>query len=165
MAQVGPLVQAQKAQPPVEAQDKIVVSAQREHYRGDVAVEDLPQAVQVISGELLKQIGAVKLNDALDIATGVARQNVFGGLWDGFAIRGFVGDPNLPSGVLVNGFNGGRGFGGVRDTSAVEKMEILRGPASSLFGRSEPGGTVSITTKKPQFKPEGSATLTLGSDS
>ena len=144
---------------------KIEVSAQREHYRGDVAVEDLPQAVQVISGELLQQIGAVKINDALDIATGVARQNVFGGLWDGFAIRGFVGDPNLPSGYLVNGFNGGRGFGGVRDTSAVEKMEILRGPASSLFGRSEPGGTVSITTKKPQFKPEGSATFTLGSES
>ena len=144
--------------------EKIEVSAQREHYRGDVAVEDLPQAVQVITGETLKQIGAVKINDALDIATGVARQNVFGGLWDGFAIRGFVGDPNLPSGYLVNGFNGGRGFGGVRDTSAVEKLEILRGPASSLFGRSEPGGTVSITTKKPQFEPEGSATLTLGSD-
>lgn len=144
--------------------EKIEVSAQREHYRGDVAVEDLPQAVQVISGELLQQLGVVKINDALDIATGVARQNTFGGLWDGFAIRGFVGDPNLPSGYLVNGFNGGRGFGGVRDTSAVEKMEILRGPASSLFGRSEPGGAVSITTKKPRFKPEGSATLTFGSD-
>ncbi len=156
--------QAQGAQAPVGSLDKITVSAQREHYRGDVAVEDLPQAVQVISGEMLKQIGAVKLNDALDIATGVARQNVFGGLWDGFAIRGFVGDPNLPSGYLVNGFNGGRGFGGVRDTSAVEKMEILRGPASSLFGRSEPGGTVSITTKRPQFTPEASAALTFGSD-
>lgn len=144
--------------------EKIEISVQREHYRGDVAVEDLPQAVQVIGGELLQQIGAVKINDALDIATGVARQNVFGGLWDGFAIRGFVGDPNLPSGYLVNGFNGGRGFGGVRDTSAVEKMEILRGPASSLFGRSEPGGTVSITTKRPQFTPVGSATLSLGSD-
>jgi len=163
-----------QAQAQVEAQasggsggpsrEKIEVSAQREHYRGDVALEDLPQAVQVITGETLQLIGAVKINDALDIATGVARQNVFGGLWDGFAIRGFVGDPNLPSGYLVNGFNGGRGFGGVRDTSAVEKMEILRGPASSLFGRSEPGGTVSITTKKPQFRTEASGTLTFGSD-
>lgn len=145
------------------AVERITVSTQREHYRGDVAVEDLPQAVQVISGETLKLIGAVKINEALDIATGVARQNVFGGLWDGFAIRGFVGDPNLPSGYLVNGFNGGRGFGGIRDTSSVEKMEILRGPASSLFGRSEPGGTVSITTRKPQFKTEGSVSLAAGS--
>ena len=150
---------------PSGSKEKIEVSAQREHYRGDVAIEDLPQSVQVITGETLKQIGAVKINDALDIATGVARQNTFGGLWDGFAIRGFAGDLNVPTGYLVNGFNSGRGFGGLRDTSSVEKMEILKGPGSALFGRSEPGGTVAITTKKPQFKAEGSGTLTVGSDS
>jgi iron complex outermembrane receptor protein len=158
LAQVQPAAQASGT--PLE---RIEVSAQRQHYRGDVAVEDLPQAVQVITGEMLKQIGAVTVNDALDLATGVARQNTFGGLWDGFAIRGFVGDPNLPSGYLVNGFNGGRGFGGIRDTSSIEKIEILRGPGSALFGRGEPGGTVAITTKKPQFTPEGSATLSVGS--
>ncbi len=164
-AQAEAQVQAQAAAVPSGATEQIVVSAQREHYRGDVAVQDLPQSVQVISAETIKQIGAVRLNDVLDLATGVARQNVFGGLWDGFAIRGFVGDPNLPSGYLVNGFNGGRGFGGVRDTSSVEKMEILRGPGSALFGRGEPGGIVSITTKKPQFTQQGSGTLTYGSHS
>jgi iron complex outermembrane receptor protein len=161
LAQVQAQVQA--AAPTAGAGEKIEISAQREHYRGDVAVEDLPQAVQVITGELMKQVGAVKLNDALDLAAGVARQNTFGGVWDSFAIRGFVGDPNVPSGYLVNGFNGGRGFGGLRDTSSVEKMEILKGPGSALFGRSEPGGTVSITTKKPQFTPEGSLSFALGS--
>ena len=159
------LAQVQAAPPRSDTAERIEVSAQREHYRGDVAVQDLPQSVQVITAETLKQIGAVKVNDALDIAVGVARQNVFGGLWDGFAIRGFVGDPNLPSGYLVNGFNGGRGFGGLRDTSSVEKIEIMRGPGSALFGRGEPGGTVAISTKKPQFKPEGSATLSYGSHS
>ena len=157
------LAQAQSTAASSDAAEKIVVTGQREHYRGDVAVEDLPQAVQVITGETLKQVGAVKLNDALDLATGVARQNTFGGLWDGFAIRGFAGDLNVPSGYLVNGFNGGRGFGGLRDTSSIEKIEILKGPGSALFGRSEPGGTVSITTKKPQFKTEGSATFAAGS--
>lgn len=162
-AQSVPVAQASGAQTSAGAVEKIEVTAQREHYRGDVAVQDLPQSVQVISAETIKQIGAVTLNEVLDIAVGVARQNTFGGLWDGFAIRGFVGDPNLPSGYLVNGFNGGRGFGGIRDTSSVEKMEILRGPGSALFGRGEPGGIVSITTKKPQFTPEGSATLVYGS--
>lgn len=157
------LAQAQSAAAPIGAVEKIEVSAQRQHYRGDVLVEDLPQAVQVITAETLKQVGAVKLNDALDLATGVARQNTFGGLWDGFAIRGFAGDLNVPSGYLVNGFNGGRGFGGLRDTSSVERIEILKGPGSALFGRSEPGGTVSITTKKPQFTTEGSATFAAGS--
>ena len=149
--------------PNSQAVEKIVITTQRAHYRGDVALEDIPQSVQVISGDTLKEVGAVKLTDALDLAVGVARQNVFGGLWDGFAIRGFVGDPNLPSGYLVNGFNGGRGFGGLRDTSSVEKMEILKGPGSALFGRSEPGGTVAISTKKPQFTPEGSIGLAAGS--
>ncbi len=150
---------------PAAAVEKFQVTGKREQYRGDVAVEDLPQSVQVITGETLKQIGAVKLNDALDIATGVARQNTFGGLWDGFAIRGFAGDLNVPSGYLVNGFNGGRGFGGIRDTSSIDKMEILRGPTSAIFGRGEPGGTVSITTKKPQFATEGGGTVSFGSNS
>lgn len=157
------LAQAQAAARSGPAAEKLEISAQREHYRGDVSVEDLPQSVQVISGETLKLIGAVKINEALDLATGVARQNTFGGLWDGFAIRGFAGDINVPSGYLVNGFNSGRGFGGLRDTSSVEKIEVLKGPGSALFGRGEPGGTVLITTKKPQFQPQGSLTLAAGS--
>lgn len=162
-AELTRLAQAQSPAPGGPAVERITISVQREHYRGDVAVEDLPQSVQVISGETLKQLGAVKMNDALDLAAGVARQNTFGGVWDGFAIRGFAGDLNVPSGYLVNGFNGGRGYGGLRDTSSVEKIEILKGPGSALFGRSEPGGTVAITTKKPQFKAEGSLSLALGS--
>ncbi|HSW84407.1 MAG TPA: TonB-dependent receptor [Usitatibacter sp.] len=163
--QVLPAAQAQvlPAAQATSTQEKIEVTAQREHYRGDVPLENLPQAVQVISIETIKEIGAVKLNDILDVATGVARQNTFGGLWDGFAIRGFAGDLNLPSGYLVNGFNA-RGFGGVRDTSSIEKMEILKGPGSALFGRGDPGGTVSISTLKPQFQTQGSGTLTAGSD-
>jgi iron complex outermembrane receptor protein len=157
------LAQAQGPSASSGAGETIVITGQREHYRGDVPLEEIPQSVQVISAEMMKQVGAVKLNDVLDLAAGVARQNTYGGVWDGFAIRGFVGDPNLPSGYLVNGFNGGRGFGGLRDTSSIEKIEILKGPGSALFGRSEPGGTVSITTKKPQFKPEGSITLAAGS--
>lgn len=144
---------------------EVVVTGQRQHYRGDVPLEELPQAVQVISADLLQELGAVRLNDALEIASGVARQNTYGGLWESFAIRGFAGDPNVPSAYLVNGFNSGRGFGGLRDTSSVERIEILKGPGSSLFGRGEPGGTVAITTKKPKFETEGSVSVTGGSES
>jgi iron complex outermembrane receptor protein len=144
---------------------EVVVTGQRQHYRGDVPLEELPQAVQVITADMLQEVGAVRLNDALDIAAGVARQNTFGGVWDSFAIRGFAGDLNVPSGYLVNGFNSGRGFGGLRDTSSVERIEVLKGPGSSLFGRGEPGGTVAITTKKPQFDTQGSVSVTGGSES
>jgi iron complex outermembrane receptor protein len=69
----------------------------------------------------------------------------------------------LPSGVLVNGFNAGRGFGGPRDASNVERIEVLKGPNAALFGRGEPGGTVNIITKKPEFSPEGSFIISVGS--
>jgi iron complex outermembrane receptor protein len=163
----APLTLAQTAATSTDAAagpEEVVVTGQREHYRGDVPVEELPQAVQVISGELLQEVGAVRLNDALDLAAGVARQNTFGGAWDSFAIRGFAGDINVPSGYLINGFNGARGFGGIRDTSAIEKIEVLKGPGSALFGRGEPGGTVAITTKKPQWETQGSVAVAAGSD-
>jgi len=142
--------------------DEVVVTAIKQQYRGDVPIRELPQNVQVVSGELLRDLGITRMDAALDIVSGVARQNNFGGLWDSFAVRGFGGDPNVPSGYLVNGFNGGRGFGGPRDASNVETIEVLKGPGSALFGRGEPGGTVNIITKKPKFSPEGSLSISGG---
>jgi len=141
----------------------IVVTALRQQYRGDVPLKELPQSVSVLSSEMLEDAGITRLDAALDLASGVNRQNNFGGIWDAFAIRGFSGDENLPSSVLVNGFNAGRGFGGPRDASNVERIEVLKGPNSALFGRGEPGGTVNVITKKPQFDTEGSFGFSVGS--
>jgi iron complex outermembrane recepter protein len=143
--------------------EEVVVLAQRQQYRGDIPLEDLPQSISVVSAEVLKNVNVTRLDAALDLVAGVEHQNNFGGLWDSFAVRGFVGDPNVPSGYLVNGFNGGRGFGGPRDASNIERIEVLKGPGSALFGRGEPGGTVNIITKKPKFTPEGSFTASAGS--
>ena len=142
--------------------EQVVVTAQKQAYRGDTPLQELPQSVQTITAEMLKDVGVTRLNDALDMVSGVARQNNFGGLWDAYAIRGFAGNENLPSGFLVNGFNAGRGFGGPRDLSDVDHIEVLKGPSSALFGRGEPGGTVNIITKKPQFKEQGSVALSGG---
>jgi iron complex outermembrane receptor protein len=127
----------------------IVVTGTIQAYRGNVPLRELPQATQVLSVATLQQLNISRLDTALDLSASVSRQNGFGGLFDAFAIRGFVGDPNTPSGFLINGFSGARGYGGTRDTSGVEAIEILRGPTSALFGRGEPGGTVNIVTKKP----------------
>ena len=146
-----------------EGIENIVVTAQRQPFRGDVPLEETPQSVQVMSAELLQTVGVTQLDDVLDLASGIARQNTFGGLWDSFAIRGFAGDENVPTGYLVNGFNAGRGFSGRRDASNIERVEVLKGPGSALYGRSEPGGTMNIVTKKPQFATEGSVELAAGS--
>ena len=142
--------------------ETIEVIKHRQPYRGDVPIKSLPQSVDVVSGALLRDTGINDLQNALDFTSGVARQNNFGGLWDSFAIRGFAGDENLPSGYLVNGFSAGRGYSGRRDTSNVDSIEVLKGPGSALYGRSEPGGTINIITKKPQFDQEGYIQATIG---
>jgi len=147
---------------PTPELEEVRVVGQKQPYRGDVPLESLPQQVQLISSDMLNQLGKVEFQGALDMAGGVARQNSFGGLWDSFAIRGFAGDENLPSGYLINGFSGGRGYSGNRDTSNIETIEVLKGPGSALYGRGEPGGTINLVTKKPQFDQKGYIKASIG---
>lgn len=132
-------------------------------YQGAFEYKEVPAAAQDIDLGLIGDAGAINLNDALDLSASVARQNNFGGLWNSFAIRGFSGDENLPSGFLVNGFNAGRGFGGPRDLAGIDHVEVLKGPKAALFGRGEPGGAVNLVTKRPQFVSGGEVKATYGS--
>ena len=155
-----------------DAQDVVTVKAERQHYRSlsatgatktDALLMDLPQSVRVLTGDLLRDAGVTTLAGALDLASGIAKQSPLGGLWDSYAMRGFTGDPNLGSDYMVNGFSSSRGYNGMRDGGNTQTVEVLKGPASALYGRGEPGGTVNITTKKPKFAPEYSADLSFGS--
>jgi len=144
--------------------ERIVVVEHKQPYRGNVPMKEQPQAVTILSDELLDSLGVVNFQSAIALAGSTAKQNNFGGLWESFAIRGFAGDENLPSAYLINGFSAGRGYSGVRDTSNIEAIEIVKGPGSALYGRSEPGGTVNIITKKPQFSQEGYLSYTIGGE-
>jgi iron complex outermembrane recepter protein len=146
-----------------EDSTEIVVKGQRQAYRGDFTLKETPQAIIQIDAEIIDQNAILRLSDVLDLSASVARQNNFGGLWDSYAVRGFAGDENLPSGYLVNGFNGGRGFGGTRDAAGIERVEVLKGPNAALFGRGEPGGTVNIVTKVADFDTRGRITALAGS--
>lgn len=154
---------AQSLPPTAASTETIVVTGTRQAYRGAFAPLETPQALQLIDEETLRNAGAVDLDQALDLSASIARQNNFGGLWNSFAVRGFVGDENLPSTYLVNGFNAGRGFGGSRDLSGIESVEVLKGPRAALFGRGEPGGTINLVTKRPTFETAGELRVSAGS--
>ena len=143
--------------------ERLAVMGSRQAYQGKFSALETPQSELKIDLEALENAGAIDLNQALDLSASVARQNNFGGLWNSFALRGFVGDENLPSNYLVNGFNAGRGFGGSRDLSGIESVEVLKGPRAALFGRGEPGGTVNLVTKRPTFDTSGELKLSVGS--
>ncbi|MYM91226.1 TonB-dependent siderophore receptor [Rugamonas sp. FT82W] len=160
--------QAEEAATP----NKVEVLARRQNYRGlsatgatktDTLLKDLPQSVRVITTDLLKDVGVTDLAGALDLSSGISRASNFGGQWDSYAMRGFTGDPNFGSDYMVNGFNSSRGYNGLRDGVSTQTVEVLKGPASALYGRGEPGGTVNITTKKPRFGPSYTVELSGGS--
>lgn len=153
---------AQEASPGARL-EAVTITGTRQAYQGDFNRLETPQAEQSIDAQTLRASGAIDLTRALDLSASVARQNNFGGLWNAFALRGFVGDENLPSNYLVNGFNAGRGFGGPRDLSGIESVEVLKGPRAALFGRGEPGGSVNLVTKRPTFKTAGEFRLSAGS--
>jgi iron complex outermembrane receptor protein len=152
--------------------DTVVVTGQRTAYHAltvagatktDAQPLDLPQSTRTLEADLLRDAGVTNLAGALELASGIARQSDLGGLWDSYAMRGFTGDPNFGSDYMVNGFSSSRGYNGRRDVAGTQSIEILKGPASALYGRGEPGGTVNILTKKPRFAPQYGIDLALAS--
>lgn len=130
-------------------------------YRGNVPLVETPQAVDRINADALEVEGITRFMEALELSPSIVRQNNSGGMFDSFAIRGFSGDENNPTGYLVNGFNS-RGYNGNRSTANVETIEVMKGPGSALYGQGEPGGTINIITKKPQFDRQGYLQGTFG---
>ncbi|MBB1603814.1 TonB-dependent siderophore receptor [Variovorax sp. UMC13] len=118
----------------------------------NLPLRELPQSVRIVTRQAIDDLGATKLDDVLDYVGGVSRQNNFGGLWDNIAIRGLPGNENTGMATLLNGFSSNRGFNAPRDLAGVERIEFLKGTAAALYGSSEPGGTLNIVSKSPQWK-------------
>jgi iron complex outermembrane receptor protein len=132
--------------------------------RTDADVMEIPFAVSSVNEKLIRTVAATRGDDLYDWVSGVVRQNNFGGLWDNYAVRGFAGDGNTSgTDYLVNGFSWNRGMSVPRDTVNLDKMEVLKGPASALYGRGDPGGLISYTTKQPQAKRDNTVSLSAGS--
>ncbi|MET0949744.1 MAG: TonB-dependent receptor [Pseudomonas sp.] len=112
----------------------------------DTAIKDIPQSISVIPARVLQDLGSNNVERALDYAGGVSKQNNFGGLTlYEYSIRGFT-----TSEFYKDGFSANRGYPSTPDAANVERIEVLKGPAASLYGRGDPGGTVNIVSKKPQ---------------
>ncbi|MFM8341863.1 MAG: TonB-dependent siderophore receptor, partial [Methylomonas sp.] len=113
----------------------------------DTPIFDTPASIQVVPKAVMQDKKAVRLKDALENVSGVKPQSSLG-FGTSFIIRGFKNDRTYRNGLLANNT-----FYTEFDTANLESVEVLKGPASVLYGRSEPGGMVNITTKKPLDTP------------
>jgi len=109
-------------------------------------LEDVPRSVSVITSEIMADLGEERIERALDFAGGITRGNDFGGIMlYAYNVRGFETEA-----LYRDGFTSRRGFNAAPDASTLERVEVLKGPASGLFGRADPGGIVNMVSKRPQ---------------
>lgn len=126
---------------------------------------EIPQSITVIGRESLDEQNAQSLNQALRFVPGVQSEQ-FGldNVFDFFAIRGFRADD---TGVFRDGlllFSPASGFAAFRlEPYGVERIEVLRGPASVLYGSANPGGLVNYVSKQPPATAQRELQLEVGS--
>ncbi len=123
---------------------------------------EIPQAISVITTDQLEDRGVQNLGEALNYTAGVLSQP-FGNDARFFApiIRGFTATDN----VYLNNFRFIRDFGALAfEPYGQERIEVVKGPASVLYGQAVPGGIVNLIQKRPTFTQFGEAGIELGSD-
>ncbi len=131
------------------------------------ALQDTPIAVSVVEAE---EIQRAAIQDLIDLQTLVPSLVVRQGQTSGntsFFIRGFGNGQNAiglePSvGVFVDGVYRSRSAASISDLPNLERVEVLRGPQSTLFGKNASVGVISVTTRRPQFEAGGHVETSLG---
>jgi iron complex outermembrane receptor protein len=123
----------------------------------DVPLFNLPVVVNTVPEQAIVDQNAIVIQDALQNVSGVRSNsnNLEGYVYN---IRGFTSFNVFRNGLLV-----GVAIPQVYDTSNLQSLEVLKGPASFLFGRADPGGVINRITKKPLGAPYYSLTQEFGS--
>ncbi|MFT7220640.1 MAG: iron complex outermembrane receptor protein [Candidatus Azotimanducaceae bacterium] len=152
--------------------EEIVVTARRR----EEGLQDAPLAVSAYTEETLDYRGVSRLDDITRFVPSLTIENnpSFGGASNSAAIylRGIGQKEFLPTtepgvGLYVDGVYIARSVGAILDILDVERLEVLRGPQGTLFGRNTIGGAISINTIKPEPGGElnGKLSVTGGTDS
>lgn len=116
----------------------------------------IPQSVTVLDGDLIESPASETIGDALRFIPGASRDgSTLDAFGDTYLIRGFYANQT------VNGINA-NALRQARDSIAVERIEVLKGPASVLYGQLQPGAVVNIVTKQPQREWAGTVSLSYG---
>lgn len=149
--------------------DTVVVTSQMQSGATKLATPDLetPQSVSIITREQFEEQGATSVRQAVSYTPGVYSNQIgASNRFDYIVLRGFsdgsldnvyldglkmMGDTNSHSSLVV-------------DPWFLEDIEVVRGPASVLYGRSSPGGIVALTSRKPSFDAGGEVKLFAGNN-
>ena len=161
---------AQQAQAPADPAseneatelDRIVVTAQSRTQE----LQDVPIALQVLDDRMIQDVAAEDLGDLDSFVPGLQINSVQP-TQPSIALRGISTDDfgigtDPAVGVFIDGVYTGRSGGILLPLTDVERIEVLKGPQGTLFGRNTAAGAVSVITKRPSNETEAAAKLRLG---
>jgi len=128
--------------------------------KSDLSLLETPQSVTVLTRDLLDARAVTTLNEALQTSAGVASGSWGRRGWDDFIIRGQRASESL----YIDGLKRGQNQYVGQDVFGVERIEILKGPASINFGMVQPGGLVNMVSKRPRAESFNTIGATYGSN-
>ena len=154
---------AQKPQQEAKTLDAIVVTAQKR----EEALQDVPIMVTALSQEAMQDAGVRDIKDLQTLVPGLTVTSTQSEAITTARIRGIgtVGDNvGLESsvGVVIDGVYRPRNSVGFGDLGELERIEVLKGPQGTVFGKNTSSGVINVVTKRPDFVRGGEAELTLG---
>lgn len=143
--------------------DQIVVTATKREQ----TLQDVPIAVSVTSGRTIEQAQIRDIKDLSGLVPSLRVNQLQSSANTNFFIRGFGNGANNPGiepsvGVFIDGVYRSRSAAQIGDFPDVERIEVLRGPQSTLFGKNASAGVVSIVTAKPSFTFGGNGEVSYG---
>ncbi|MFJ3368787.1 TonB-dependent siderophore receptor [Pseudomonas sp. NPDC086251] len=115
--------------------------------RSSALLQEIPQTVNVVAAQVIRDQAPRNLDDALANVSGITQGNTLASTQDSVMTRGF-GD-NRNGSIMRDGMPivQGRGL-----NASVDRVEVLKGPASLLYGIQDPGGVVNMVSKKPELE-------------
>ena len=127
--------------------------------KGSQDIRDIPQSINVITEKLIDDVKLDTLKDALHYSAGITFAATENGTDQDIRLRGFpvatVGD------LLIDGMRDPSQYD--RDTFNLDRIEVLRGSASMIFGRGSTGGVINQVSKKPLLADQTDVVGTVGS--
>ncbi len=145
--------------------DEVIIGSRRSTNARPVSVGkipiapmDLPQSVAVIGEGTIANQQAMRLSDVVKNVNGVYLGTTRGGTQESFYARGYsFGSGNM----FKNGFR--VNSGAMPEMSSIDRVEVLKGSASILYGNVAPGGILNMVTKQPKFETGGEVSMRFGS--
>ncbi|MEM5511309.1 TonB-dependent receptor [Pseudoalteromonas sp. AS84] len=142
-----------------EKQNRVVMSSGLA-TKSDMSLMETPAPVVIIDRELIESQGVDSLQDLVRNVSGLTQAGNNYGIGDNLVIRGL--DANYTYDGMYGGAGLGNTFNPTRSLTNVESVEVLKGPATGLYGIGSAGGVINLIEKKPEFEEKHKVSAELG---